>query len=681
MSTGALTMARSYRAGGLSVVPILADGTKVAAVEWKPYQERLPSEQELQRWFGNGSPRGVAIVYGPVSGNAECIDFDDAELYEPFAVELNNLAPGLLDRLTMIRTPRPGCHLVYRCEAVEGNQQLAMGIRGDKQKAIIETRGTGGYALAPGCPLECNADGKKNGTTYQHASGPPLSKLPTIATEERAILFRVARSLNEIVDEEPTPRASDGNTSGVTPGDDFNKRATWEGILQPQGWAINHARGNVTYWRRPGKEVGWSATSGNVSKAGNEVFCCFSDNAHPFQGANGVKPCSTYTKFAAYATLHHNGDYAAAAKELARKGYGEKRERQSKHQSEQNGWEPEQPTHKPIERFTFAELRNQYPTMKPVVVDGLLREGETCNVISTSKIGKSWLGYGLALSIITGRDWLGQFVTTPGKVLIVDNELHRETISHRIPAVADALGIHAEQFDLDLEIWPLRGNLRSLHELGEQFDRIEEREFKLIILDAKYRFATGTASENDNAAETQIYNLLDRYAERTKAAFVLIHHGSKGSQSDKRTTDVGAGAGAQSRAADCHLVLREHEEEGVVVLEAAVRSFKPVEPLALRWNYPLWVPASGVDPGKLKGRGTKQQEQQSERDKEATDKILAALRDKPATARQLRETTGLSRERQQRLLDWLVSEGHLTPKTIAVKGKDCREYTIKIDAI
>ena len=61
-----------------------------------------------------------------------------------------------------------------------------------------------------------------------------------------------------------------------------------------------------------------------------------------------------------------------------------------------------------------------------------------------------------------------------------------------------------------------------------------------------YRFAIEGVSENDNAAMAGFYNRLDRIAERTKAAIVLIHHSSKGSQSDKRITDVGAGAGSQS---------------------------------------------------------------------------------------------------------------------------------------
>jgi hypothetical protein len=84
------------------------------------------------------------------------------------------------------------------------------------------------------------------------------------------------------------------------------------------------------------------------------------------------------------------------------------------------------------------------------------------------------------------------------------------------------------------------------------------------------------------------------------AAFVLIHHASKGDQSGKSVTDVGAGAGAQSRATDTHLILRPHAEDKVVVLDAAVRSWPPVEPICLRWDFPTWTPAPDLDASDLR---------------------------------------------------------------------------------
>src|SRR5690606_3187645 len=145
-----------------------------------------------------------------------------------------------------------------------------------------------------------------------------------------------------------------------------------------------------------------------------------------------------------------------------------------------------------------------------------------------------------------------------------------------------------------------------------------------IILDAFYRFLPEGASENDNAQMAQLYNQLDRYAAETGAAIACIHHSSKGVQSFKRTTDVGAGAGAQSRAADCHLVLREHADDGCVVLDAAVRSFPPVDPRVLRWAFPLWHADDDADPSRLKGLDPRA-DKQRDADTKAKEAVLDAL--------------------------------------------------------
>ena len=55
-----------------------------------------------------------------------------------------------------------------------------------------------------------------------------------------------------------------------------------------------------------------------------------------------------------------------------------------------------------------------------------------------------------------------------------------------------------------------------------------------------------------------------------------------------------------SRATDTHLVLRPHEEEGCVVMDAVVRSFPPPEPICLRWQFPVWTIADDLDPTALK---------------------------------------------------------------------------------
>lgn len=258
------------------------------------------------------------------------------------------------------------------------------------------------------------------------------------------------------------------------------------------------------------------------------------------------------------------------------------------------------------EPITFPEvlpvgkLIADFPNLRKPVIDGVLRLCETLNVISVSKNGKSWLVMGLALCIATGRKWLGRFNVTQSDVLVVDNELHPETISWRIRKVAAALGIDPEEYHPHVHVAPFRGQLRDIFELAGFFGQFEKGRFGVVICDALYRTFPESIDENSNAGITKIYNALDQYAEMLGSAIVCVHHSSKGSQAGKSITDVGSGGGAQSRATDSHMILRPHVETDAAVMECVCRSWPPVEPVVLRWNWPLWVPADDLDPTQLR---------------------------------------------------------------------------------
>ncbi len=256
----------------------------------------------------------------------------------------------------------------------------------------------------------------------------------------------------------------------------------------------------------------------------------------------------------------------------------------------------------------IGELIGIHPNLRPPVIHGLLRQGETLNVIASPKVGKSWLVADLALSIVTGRKWLGLYEVEAGKVLIVDNELHGETIAYRVGKVAEAMGLVQSDYADSLHVINLRGCLTDIYDLGPRvLNRIEPGTYRLIVLDALYRFIPSGVSENDNSAIAQVYNQIDAYALQLECGFACVHHSTKGNQAGKSVTDVGAGAGSQSRATDSHLVLRPHVETDAVVLDAAVRSWPPVKPMALRWEWPLWTPDSDLDPTALKTDRDRQQ--------------------------------------------------------------------------
>ena len=299
------------------------------------------------------------------------------------------------------------------------------------------------------------------------------------------------------------------------------------------------------------------------------------------------------------------------------------------------------------------------------------------NVIASPKAGKSWLATGLAMQVVTGGVWLNTFECTKGRVLLIDGELHQETLAHRLPIVATEMGVPEEDFLDSIDVWALRGCGMDLFRLGDAIRRLDASSYSLIILDASYRFLPAGISENDNAAVMTLYNTIDGYADRLDAAWVNIHHASKGDQSGKTTTDVGSGAGSQSRAADTHIAIRPHEDEGVAVLNAVVRSWPPAPQLAIRWQYPAWTLAEDVDPRKLRKPQTARQLQQRADDEMGISKVIAALAGKTiATARELRAITGLSKDRLQRLLDRLQSEKRLIATEIKKRGQVCDQYQL-----
>ncbi|GMV79776.1 MAG: hypothetical protein AMXMBFR7_09600 [Planctomycetota bacterium] len=314
------------------------------------------------------------------------------------------------------------------------------------------------------------------------------------------------------------------------------------------------------------------------------------------------------------------------------------------------------------------ELLRNHPHLREPVVHGLLRCGETMNVIAPPKTGKSWLTLGLALSVAAGRDWLG-FRVEPGRVLILDNELHRETLASRLPRVAETLCIPLDSEAIaGVDVVSLRGALRDLFGLADDLRAIESGTYRIVILDAFYRFLPKGTDENDNGTMANLYNTLDALAARLGCAFVCIHHTSKGVQTGRAVTDVGAGAGAQSRATDCHLVLRPHEEPGAVVLEAAIRSWAPIEPLCLRWRFPTWELAADLNPADLAHTKPRKKSKPAESDAENSTEpgwsgerfaaaFLAAEPRSRSTILLAAEEADLSNNRARRYLQNAVDTG------------------------
>ena len=337
-----LATARRYVAAGLSVIPIKTDGSKTPAANllpkvfdpkaqrgkatWKPFQSRRATDEELCQWSRNG----IAIVCGKISGYLEVIDNDLLSVWPQWCELVKQHKPGLFERLVIIQTPSDCHHVFYQCDRVEGNQPLARrlvvvaeGSKGAKlykgsverykgkwvkTDVLFETRGEGGYIVAPGSPLSVHPAGQP----YRFIQG-DVSTIPTLTADERDLLLALAASFDEMPKESDKAKLN-RQSAKLSPGDDYNVRGDPAAILIKHGWSLTRRIGVIEYYKRPGKDE--NGHSASLHAIGHNNFYCFSTAAAPFDAER------KYDAFGLYSRLEHNGDDKAAAKQLSREGYG-----------------------------------------------------------------------------------------------------------------------------------------------------------------------------------------------------------------------------------------------------------------------------------------------------------------------------------------------------------------------
>ena len=320
MSADVYAAALAAHEAGVCVLPAAEDGSKQPITAWKLYQRQRPRPSQLRTWYVDEGRTGLVYVTGSVSGGLEGFEFDDRAAYAAFLAGAP--AAGFDGTVEKIRggyeeeTPG-GVHWLLRCAETAGNTALAkrpklpeeMRTPQDKTKTLIETRGSGG------CMIVAPSHGgvHPTGRPYRLLHG-GVDSIATITPRERAELWAYARSFDQMP--KPAPRelrgGSHGAGGGTRPGDALNRSVAWVDILGSHGWVPLYERNGATYWRRPGKSDGVSATT---DYQGNGLLWVFTSSTE-------FEPDRSYTRFGAYAMLEHGGDFAAAARFLASRGYG-----------------------------------------------------------------------------------------------------------------------------------------------------------------------------------------------------------------------------------------------------------------------------------------------------------------------------------------------------------------------
>jgi hypothetical protein len=310
-----LAAALAYRALGISTFPVKADGSKEPAFSgWREYAERLPEAAELQRRFRKPGAFGIGIAGGIASGNLAVLDFETRRGFSEWGGRLSADDRSHLTRSPVIASPRGGAHVYVRtAEPVKGCK-LARTAAGE---TLIEIRGSQHYVVGPGSPWTCHPSGRPWRILRPGwLDGGSWEPMPLGVYHSLTVL---AADLNEYVRPAAREVIGDRRTAehGDRPGDHFNARVSWSDLLMPHGWRPFRSSAAVTYWTRPGKAEGVSASTGHCrGPSGNDLFYVFSTSAAPFEAE------VSYSRFAVYTLLHHHGDFRAATRALGWAGYG-----------------------------------------------------------------------------------------------------------------------------------------------------------------------------------------------------------------------------------------------------------------------------------------------------------------------------------------------------------------------
>lgn len=311
-----LEAATALHQAGISVVPVMADGSKRPAGNWKHYQKSRATLQEIGQWFAPGSTAGLGVVTGSISGNLEMTEIEGRakdRLQELATLATDSGIAQLWNKLNrgwLEQSPSGGLHWFYRTEEpTAGNTRIA---RDQSRMVLAETRGEGGFVVT----APSGGTVHPSGAAWTRLLGGPAT-MPTLTTEERADFHTLLGTLGA-PEPEPqpelfTPQQQRDPLAGITPGDDYEQKTSWTDILRPAGWQLVTQRGNTCYWRRPGKTDGFSATTGHADDR---------DRLYVFTSSTEFPQEIPITKFGAYTTLHHAGNYSEAAGALQKLGYG-----------------------------------------------------------------------------------------------------------------------------------------------------------------------------------------------------------------------------------------------------------------------------------------------------------------------------------------------------------------------
>jgi hypothetical protein len=520
-----LQNAQNLLKNGISIIPLKPFGDKTPSLyEWKQYQNRLPHPGEVEQWWQEVY-QDIAIIGGEISGNLVIIDVDEKNEAGLFS-KIRPKCEHLLATLPIYRTPSGGYHIYCRTTEPIPTDKLA---RTEDKITLVETKGEGGYVLAPG---------KQSYGLYSHVSGPSVLEVPVITPDEWATLETACRALNrcedkehgdyddrdheEVIKIEKTPtkyriqqaEAWLENQPGTVQGENADGRCFAIAMSLVWGFAlpVDHAEDLLIDWGRRddqtnqyGSHYPWS--SGEMRHKIKDAI------RHQYQGRAGDK---LHDGWMIDATADLFGEMDMPDFDESEPEYFDSSDFIGVLEGKQKPAlpkvddipkvlpkiEPSEQAIKPPKQkriFSIAECLNQ---PKPNwLVKGHIRKNTLTVVFGDSQTLKSFWMMSMGVSIVSGKKFLGKYdPKTRGKVVYLAREGAVFNIGLRLKAACDKMGVSLDEIQRDLLIFNESYFLNKKEDFAQFVQDMDEQgtEPVLIVVDTLSKTLEGSDKSNED---------------------------------------------------------------------------------------------------------------------------------------------------------------------------------------
>ncbi len=228
----------------------------------------------------------------------------------------------------------------------------------------------------------------------------------------------------------------------------------------------------------------------------------------------------------------------------------------------ERGWLDERP---PPRRWLLQ--RPAAPEEESALPRGFLPLGKVGMLAAAGGAGKTMALVQLAVSVVTGRDWLGHYAVpaeSRGPVLLALGEEDKEEVLRRLYDIREGLKLspgEKEELKRKLKILPLAGHAVQLVSAQGRDKKPEETPFfrelhqriegagvgwRLLVLDPLSRWA-GPETETDNFAATRFVAAVESLSQvRGNPTVLMAHHTTKAA---RRGLDAGEATAARGASA------------------------------------------------------------------------------------------------------------------------------------